>query len=324
MERDHPLDIARAVSVLYIVGFWHLFGYSEMIDRMPYGDYLKNATLATFIFISGYFLSKKYLIKSFESLLSYLVKRIVRLIPLYALALFSYYIVGFISLRTSILSLTGFSTLIPPQPPTLWFVSMILIFYYLFPILSGRKQLIQGLLALLILGVAFLVDHYFLNIDRRFFYYWPCFAIGVILGRNNFDTHLKSLRFFVIISLLFIGFSMMHLKNYGGLPQWIYRDLISLSGAFFILSLSHLLSQINIVIKGASVLSYLSMAAYLFHRQILDIIEKYVYWPPDGWFRASYLIFICLPVVLLVGYVVQKLYDLLTHEMLKHFGNARD
>lgn len=324
MDRNQTLDMARAISMLYIIGFWHLFAYTELINRMPYGEYLKNATLATFIFISGNLLAKKYLIKDFNTLRTYLIKRIIRLLPLFALALFSYYIVGFITLKTAILSLTGFSTFFPPRPPTLWFVSMILIFYYLFPILSGRKILAQILIAASILGIAFLADKYFLQIDRRFFYYWPCFVAGIILGRFNLNRYLESLWILLTMFIVFVGSSIIHLIDYGAFPQWLYRSAISLTGAFLVLSLAQLLSRLSILERVGYVMSYLSMSAYLFHRQILDLIEKFVYWPDDGLFRVFYLVIFCLPIILLVGYMIQKVYDVLTRIILSNSKSIRD
>ena len=88
---------------------------------------------------------------------------------------------------------------------------------------------------------------------------------------------------------------------------------------FLILGLSQVISGINILAKAGSVVSYLSMAAYLFHRQLIDLIEKYVYWPDDGWIRVIYLIFICLPIVLIVGYLIQKVYDALVDWLIHHF-----
>lgn len=324
MGRDHPVDIARAICVLYIVGFWHLFENTEMINMMPYGEYFKNAALATFIFISGYFLGKKYLISDIITLRNYFLKRVARLIPLFVLALFSYYVVGFITLKTAILSLTGLSTFFPPQPPTLWFVSMILIFYYLFPLLSGRKILIQILTAISIMGIAFLADNYLLHIDRRFFYYWPSFVTGIILGRSNLAKYFESWLIFIIMLFAFLGFSIIHLHDYGSLPPWLYRMLISITGAFLILSLAHLLAKSSILVKAGSIVSYLSMSAYLFHRQVIDIIEKFIYWPDDGWFRVLYLVMFCLPIILFIGYMVQKIYDLLTRRLLYHSTNVRD
>lgn len=324
MERNSTFDIARAFSMLYIVGFWHLFGYSEMINRMPYGDYLKNATLATFVFISGYLLGYKYIIKSYKDLLYFFQRRIIRLIPLFALALFSYLIVGFISLKTSILSLTGLSTFIPPQPPTLWFVSMILVFYYFFAIMSGRKIIVQVLAAVMIFCIAFFADMYAINIDMRFFYYWPCFAIGVIFARVDLTRYLKSWSLLILTMMFFVGFSISHLCNFGSFPPWLYRLLISLSGVFLILGLSQIISGIHIFARTGSVVSYLSMAAYLFHRQIIDLIEKYVYWPDDGWIRVIYLIFICLPIVLIAGYLIQKIYDGFVDWIIHHFTGVRN
>lgn len=73
---------------------------------------------------------------------------------------------GYLSVKTVLLSMTGFSVIIPPQPPTLWFVSMIILFYYLFPIMSGQRIssvfMIAGCIILVVMaaqgGVWMLID----------------------------------------------------------------------------------------------------------------------------------------------------------------------
>lgn len=316
MERNKAIDIARAISMFYIIGFWHLFGYTEMVNRFPYGEYLKNATLATFIFISGYLLGHKYAIDNFKSLGKFLKSRIFRLIPLFAIALFSYFIVGFISFRTALLAFSGFSTLFPPQPPTLWFVSMILIFYYLFPLISSRKIIAQVIIITIVFVSIMLLDRLYGGVDRRFFYYWPCFAVGVILSRYSINSFVKSWRTIVLALSVFSAVSILHYFELVSLPEWLYRLMIALAGVFVIISLSQVAARSQFMVKVCSILSYLSMAAYLFHRQIIDIVEKYIYWPQDGLIRIIYLILVCLPVVLLIGYIIQRLYDKLLDYLL--------
>lgn len=309
--------------MLYIVGFWHLFGYTDMINRMPFGEYIKNATLATFVFISGYLLGMRYVINSYTTFLLFFQRRIIRILPLFSLALFSYLIVRFISLRTALISLTGLSTFIAPQPPTLWFVSMILIFYYFFTLISGKRIHIQILIVSFIFIVVFVADVFFLEIDRRFFYYWPCFALGVILARFELTNYLKSWGVILAGLVLFVGISIAHLHDIGSAPQWLYRVLISITGTCLILCISQMISGIRAIAKSSIIISYLSMSAYLFHRQIVDIIEKFIFWPEEGWFRVIYLVFFCLPVVLLLGYAIQKLYDIIVDKIIHKHTIAR-
>lgn len=311
MERNRPLDVARSLSMLYIIGFWHLFGYTVMVERMPYGEYLKNATLGTFIFISGYLLSRRYLIEDFKSLKSFYMRRVIRIMPLFALALFSYLVVGFITPRTALLSLTGLSTFIPPQPPTLWFVSLILVFYVLFPLLSGKSVSRKLIIATIIFVVVFIADRLYGGVDRRFIFYWPCFAFGIILSGYKTDELFSKKIVALGTSVIFILLSIVHLSDIIQLPQWLFRSLISLSGTGMVISLSLVLARSASAANAAKHLSFLSMTAYLFHRQIIDLIEKFIFWPQDGVLRIVYLVLVCLPAVLIVSYFIQKVYDLI-------------
>ena len=55
-------------------------------------------------------------------------------------------------------------------------------------------------------------------------------------------------------------------------------------------------------------LSFGSMCAYLFHREIYWLFLE-IYNPKSDWGIVSYLFIAALPVVFIVSYWIQKLYD---------------
>ena len=61
MKHLNSIDIVRSLSMLYILIF-HCGNYTEEINFQPWGDFLKNGALGTFMFISGYLLGRKYTI----------------------------------------------------------------------------------------------------------------------------------------------------------------------------------------------------------------------------------------------------------------------
>ena len=139
MKHLNSIDIVRSLSMLYILIF-HCGNYTEEINFQPWGDFFKNGALGTFMFISGYLLGRKYTIfHGIDAVKSFFINRAIRILPLFFLSLLIYLFMGYLSVKTVLLSMTGFSVIIPPQPPTLWFVSMIILFYYLFPIMSGQR-----------------------------------------------------------------------------------------------------------------------------------------------------------------------------------------
>lgn len=78
-DRKKYLDCARAVCMLYIVGFWHLFDYTGKNIVNPLTSQITYGVLAVFTFISGYFWGKKK-ITDMKSVLSFWIKRLIHFI----------------------------------------------------------------------------------------------------------------------------------------------------------------------------------------------------------------------------------------------------
>ena len=79
-DRKKYLDCARAVCMLYIVGFWHLFDYTGKNIVNPLTSQITYGVLAVFMFfISGYFWGKKK-ITDMKSVLSFWIKRLIHFI----------------------------------------------------------------------------------------------------------------------------------------------------------------------------------------------------------------------------------------------------
>ena len=311
MQRESSLDIARAVSMLYIIGVWHLNNYTDSYSLQPYGEYIKNAALGLFMFLSGYLLGGRYIIKDRSSAYSFFKKRIFRIFPLFAVSLIISYAIGKIAFSTLFLGLTGISVFIPPLPLTLWFVSMIVVFYMLFPLLSGKSKKQQIFISLAITVIALLWTVYFGGLEKRFVYYFPCFALGVIIADIKI-CDLLNLKRAVICLLIFVLLSVVYELWGLNWADWrfiIGRPFIALSGAAVIIVMSMYLSKIRGIARISVPIAYASMCAYLFHRVIFKVFRDDIYWPEDGWMRLLYLSAVCLPVIISVGYLVQYIYD---------------
>src|SRR5580704_1333411 len=59
--RKVPIDVMRAVSMLYIVGFWHLLDYTKVVGwhYNPITYRLTVGALALFVLISGFLTGRK-------------------------------------------------------------------------------------------------------------------------------------------------------------------------------------------------------------------------------------------------------------------------
>lgn len=293
--------------MLYIIAFWHLSGYSGTFE-IPYGEYLKNASLGLFMFVSGYLLGMKYKIRSMEEARIFIQKRFFRIYPLYALSLLLFWAHSAINTKTLLLSLVGASTFFPPQPPTLWFVSMLLVFYVLFVFLSGIEFKYKLLFLFILYSLMIILCFNNRAIDHRLLYYFPCFGIGTILSNSQslFDRWL--LFGFVSIVSFVAGVWVLERYQLNFISYCLVRFGIAMSGCYLILLLAELLSRITLTEKIFIPLSYASMAAYMFHRQIISAIRM-GYWPEPSMWRVVFLYVVCLPVVLGSGYVIQLLYD---------------
>lgn len=263
-KRNYTFDIARALSMLYIVGVFHLSNYTNAFSMLPLGEYLKNAALGLFMFLSAYLLSQKYPIHTLADTKKLFTRRIIRIIPLYSIALLLYVLRGTITIRTGVFAAIGLSSILPPQPPTLWFVSLLIVFYYLFPLLSGKKTASQILVTLLIIGIFGGIKIYFGGIDRRFFYYFPCFALGCMVSGIEF-SRLFNLKTFVGALSVFIMLICINMEY----ALYIQRALLAISGSFIIIYTSSLLSKNKRIINFFIPISYASMAVYMFHRFFL-------------------------------------------------------
>ena len=136
-----------------------------------------------------------------------------------------------------------------------------------------------------------------LDVDRRFYYYFPCFIVGIIAARylpNQFSNYKFGILGAIAFSLISTGYLWLDL--FGNEPaNSVFRMLIALSGTMSFISLSYYLTNSSHISFWASRIAYSSMAAYLFHRQIFSVIRQYVYWPEDGTGRVLFLLFVCIP-----------------------------
>ena len=95
-RRDPVFDIARAISILYIVGYWHLYNYSLTpmnagLKEISYGFTI--ASLSTFCYMSGLFLGR-HTITGMKDAVFFYKKRIMRFWLLYALAVMTMFVIG--------------------------------------------------------------------------------------------------------------------------------------------------------------------------------------------------------------------------------------
>ena len=161
--------------------------------------------LSLFIFISGYSLMiKKPSFNSLGELRKYLVKRILRIYPLYWIVLFILLIFDGLprsDILTIIINISGFQILFYPgiiQYSFYWFVSAIIVFYLLFPVILYGAHRIGKQFELSVFLVSFIIfigllsiNLVFGTIDLAIFMYYWLFISGIVIGNRIRISEIK-------------------------------------------------------------------------------------------------------------------------------------
>lgn len=96
-KRVECVDCARALCMLFIVGIYHMNDYLKdpVFEKGSLTTILVTAALATFAFISGYFLGKKRIARPGDAL-DFYRGRFIRLYPLFFISSCSLYVVSIV------------------------------------------------------------------------------------------------------------------------------------------------------------------------------------------------------------------------------------
>ena len=195
-ERIRFLDTAKVIAMLWIVGFWHLVDYvgpSYKVLTFKGDGFVTEIMLATFMLISGFFMSK-YTFHKKSDYIAFYRKRINRFYYLYVIAAILLFLIGFNpGILRLFCTLTGLSVF-TMWPSTLWFLGMLMMFYLYTPILltKGIKSVVKyGSIVIVVCFVIHILlpsiyakfNYVPRGIDDRFFLYFPTYCFGLIIGR---------------------------------------------------------------------------------------------------------------------------------------------
>lgn len=301
LKRLPELDIIRSLCVLYIVGVWHLDSY--LAPQFAFSGYtlsvLHNVTIAvlgTFTLLSGLLL-EKYRFEGWRDVVSFYKKRLGRFFLLLLLSAVTYWLAGWISPRQLLQVLTGTNLILGPSVPTLWFFSMMVLFYILTPVLriwagNSRLALIPAIVVLLLL-IALV---YGAGADVRLLYYYPCYAIGLFVGTGRFVRFIDSRWLFWLIPLVAGLF----------IPKAPFI-VAEVSGIVLLCICCRLFLRAGLD-KAFFVVSTASMIAYLFHRQFFSGVQRLFEYRGVGYIPLGWALLL-LPVLFAICYLVQIVYD---------------
>ena len=340
-KRLPELDVMRTMAIAIIV-FHHLSDYTFNYYRFDFMGlnfdlsfiHGLNADLAVgvFIFISGMLHGPSFAAgHDAPPVSAYIRKRFLRIYPLYLLSFFLFMLeFGYYpGARFIAVHLLGLQVLLANGPhsefPTIWFIGLLVAYEAVFLITlkygtsrPGKTAIIAGafcacLVAKLYAGV----------VDERFFEYYALYWIGIFGAGFLFGL---DRRFKTVIIAAALAAAYVYAKDlYAVSPErllktrpvywlefFITTNVIMLGFTMFAHGLGAMAaasgSAARAFFRQAAFASY---AVYLFHRHVWYAMLL-LYRPGNGLARLIYLSAAGIPVIALLSWLIQSLYDRLT------------
>ena len=288
-----------------------MFDYVESAQVLAvksHVGYVTTCMLATFMFMSGYFLSK-YTFETKTEIVGFYKKRLTRFFPLFFLSALLLYRLGFNPhFGQLIFTVTGLSSYFGHQSGTIWFISMLFSFYMVTPlVVMGLEKIKYGMWAKACVVVLFSIAFIYalsctpLDYDVRLSYTMPFYGLGLVFGRETIIKTVSSKWYALVMSAALL----CALHKFDILGE-TYLHIDTVVAIVLLLCVCYWLKYLPIGMF-ITFLSYVSMAMYLFHRQIYHLGLKYIL---NTWkTNVEDIYLILLPLVIVVSYAIQYSYD---------------
>ena len=231
------MDFVRALAIILIV-VCHLHYYVNMGHYQNLLIIISRITafigLSLFFFVSGFSLYYNYdQIRSLKEVINFYFKRAIRIYPLFwvSISIFSIWnilyngyllkpTITYFALLISVLGLQGLVTIHTMG----WFIGIILLYYFLYPMFIRSKNIINIFFASTIILSIFIFLHFeFDMILKNFFVYYYTFILGIIICWLKLNYTLKK----------------PHLPDFShdlDLKKWIYNLIIlTITGVILLL-----------------------------------------------------------------------------------------
>lgn len=318
--REYRFDVVRVICMTYIILFFHLYGYIYLHGETPFYapacTALAHACLGLFTFVSGYLLGKKYCFGKFgnSDVWTFYKKRILRIIPLFILSSIALWFIDFNSSDATWNGLLCISPFVNPKPQTIYYIPIILWCYLVTPLISRPGLKWRVSCSLSILGLLVIARLMFPSIDNRFVFNVFFYFVGVVSAscfdwnfKTTFGTVMRIITVMVFVLLLTVAIKYSLLNT-------TYRQMaLGAIGVFVIFFVCEGISKIGGQ-KIVFIISYASMACYMFHRFFYWVGES-VWNPSDTTIKWIYMAGLVFPVMLVLSYLIQKTYDSVTKRL---------
>lgn len=306
--RDGALDVLRAAMVVYIVGWWHLMAYvGDGVGHVNWvTDSITNVVLGTFTFLSGYGLGKWRGGLGASDLKQFYLRRVLRIYPLYLLALLALVAVWLVDPPTAVRAALLTSMFLPPAPMTLWFITMIMAFYVVVPLLA-QPATARSVGTAACLWLAMLAYHLFIHeVDVRVLMYFPCFAAGIAMCKSGAWVRARGAR--LLVPLFALAFAATVLKSGHPLHDALLQIPAVVLGALSLLLLGERWLRPAGRWPLVRLLSHAGLALYLFHRPVYQLLFRIA--DPGTWgAQLALVLLIGFPLSIAVAIVIQGAYD---------------
>ena len=313
-NRIYGFDAIRAFSALYIMGYWHLRNYLSTATNVAMKTHIAYQMvyfcLAGFTFISGYLIYKHHK----DSIKDFFLNRVLRIYPLYLLALVSMYLTHYINAKQLVLSLFGLGCFYPEKSPlTLWYVNMIILLYALTAVLFRiPKGIYRLILAILIESILYVLAIR-LKIDERLYFFFPFYITGLFAAeRVDIKCIVDDAKNYMLIYVTVIMMCACLVVAHFTPKEFTYSTLIG-SVCFIICGTAFgtLISKVKPLCTVMMALSYASMTIYMFHRCIYYIAKK-----AAGTMTVPTAI-LTIFIIIVIAYLIQFIYDKICSVIIK-------
>ncbi|QEY32433.1 acyltransferase [Synechococcus sp. RSCCF101] len=316
--RNAAIEWLRALSILYIVAYWHLLGYAPAIRdfKNPVNSRITVVVLALFLFVSGHLIGRG--LQRSPGVRRFYQRRLVRIYPPYLLALLLFEASGLLWRNQFLESAVLISALTGDPPLTLWFITVLMVDVLLAPWLlllrrrvnpagsrSGDGWLLLALLVLPLL-LAWLVQ----GPDPRLFFYFPAFAAGLLAPLPGPGDN-RAGRLALLGTAAGLAGGLVLSISAGGVSESNMAHMpLTLFGAWFlVLATNRLLAgrRTPWLIAQLGLASYFM---YLFHRPLFKLFTGW-FMPGSAGAQLAWLLLGCVPLIALISWAGQIGYDAL-------------
>lgn len=319
-KRIQEFEALRGLAILVLLalhaGFFTPDLFGEAFNNL--GQFAASFLLGAFFFLAGYFMEAS-LAKPNRSAWKFIRSKFIRIFPPYWFGLFLFVVVLGYTLRLRDLAVYILNLQVIFSPTyvkallTLWYISMLVVFYILYGGLLLATRSTRWLIgaSVIIFGAALALNVSKGFFDPRFFQYNFIFLTGILLCRFE-STRTKIFQTNNIVKILFAVASVFAFEwtiDQGYAPT----NFVFLLAAFFFMA-SWILLALSVFQTSAGnwrVWAWLSTAsffAYLIHRPLWRVIDNIFGLTPSFKTMWIHLTFGAIA-ALIFGYILQRAYD---------------